>query len=163
MGVIIIIVKSLFFPKEKLPPLLPHSLWGKLPVEICHDLGCPWLSLEWHCKVNVGVRCQVSVVSRKIVYLDCEAKLWFRSWERNYPLSLNFTQRRCVIWGTETMSTFSTVLACNRCAVDICYLNGWIKRERKVKNLELEWLFLQFCKCHFLQPVLGDRRDSKVS
>lgn len=61
-------------------------------MEICHDIGCHWLSLEGCGKVNVGIRCQVSAMSRESVYLDCEAKLWFRNWERNYPLSPNFTR-----------------------------------------------------------------------
>lgn len=48
------------------------------------------IRLEWHPEVNVEVRCELSVLSRKIV--DLVLKLnWFQNWERNYPLSPSFT------------------------------------------------------------------------
>lgn len=87
-------------------------------------MGCRWLSLEWHCKVNIRVRYQVSVMSREIVCLDCEAKLWFKNWKRNYPFKCKFYsatgdmlcegQKPCSFY------TFSTVLAHSRYAMDIC-------------------------------------------
>lgn len=50
------LLESRIFPGEA-PRLLPCSLWGKLPLESCHSLGCPLLCWEWSCRVNVGVKC----------------------------------------------------------------------------------------------------------
>lgn len=61
-------------------------------MEICRNLGAASSVWNGNGKVNIGVGCQVSGISRESVYLDCEAKLCFRNWERNYPLSPNFIQ-----------------------------------------------------------------------